>query len=101
MKDFLIVYFSRTGNCERAAKSLAQDLELNVCPIAANENWNGLPGILRYSLYKITKKQAAVTLDKRMLDAKRLILVSPLWDAQLALPVQTALLQWENKEIYL
>lgn len=88
---YKVVYFTRTGNSERIAKKIADSLSSEIVRIVDNMNWNGFFGFLKAGYYSISNKKVEINDIKNIESSDEIILVSPLWAGNLAVPVRVFL----------
>ncbi|HCO98058.1 MAG: Uncharacterized protein XD58_0045 [Thermotoga sp. 50_1627] len=76
--DWVIVYFTRTGNCERIAKKLAEMTAHPAIRLTDDVDWSGFFGFVKGGFYALTGKRTKITIEGR-LEADRVVLITPIW----------------------
>ncbi|WP_448523673.1 flavodoxin family protein [Pseudothermotoga sp.] len=76
--DWMIVYFTRTGNCERIAKKLAEMTAYPAVRMIDNVNWSGFFGFIKAGFYALTGRRTKITVEGK-LEADRIVLITPIW----------------------
>lgn len=98
MGKVLVVYYSRTGNTERAALELAQQLNADIEKIVDCENrkgaWGYIVGVKDASKEKTTVIEQPVY-EPRNYDL--IVLATPMWAGNIAPAIRTYVLYNRNK----
>ncbi|WP_041077774.1 flavodoxin family protein [Thermotoga caldifontis] len=76
--EWAIVYFTRTGNCERIATKLSEMTGYPAIRLVDDVNWSGFLGFIKAGFYALTGKRTRIRLEGK-LDAERIVLVTPIW----------------------
>lgn len=76
--NWVIVYFTRTGNCERIAKRLAEMTAYPLIRLTDDVNWSGVFGFIKAGFYALTGKRTNIKLEGE-LNADRIVLITPIW----------------------
>ena len=61
--DWMIVYFTRTGNCERIAKKLAEASGYPALRMIDDVNWSGFFGFMKAGFYAPTGKRTKIKVE--------------------------------------
>jgi hypothetical protein len=96
-----VYYFTRTGNCERIARKLAERLNCEPYSIRDNVDWQGLGAYFKFQAYAKGKKQLTVFCDGEPAKADVLIVVSPIWGSRLPPTVQKFLAPLALEKVHL
>lgn len=96
-----IVYFSRSNKTKMAAEKLSKLMNVKVYEVTDNMNWKGLIGYLRGGFYASTNRKVEITYDAECLDAKQLIVMSPLWAGGPSPAIRTFIRDNSDKNINL
>ena len=75
--------FSRSGNSERIAKKLADELSCPLFRISDDVNWLGFGIYFKFQSYLKRKKALTVICNGNPDHAHEIIVVSPIWGSQL------------------
>ncbi|MDI6863097.1 MAG: hypothetical protein QMC97_06940 [Pseudothermotoga sp.] len=76
--DWMIVYFTRTGNCERIAKKLAETTGYPALRMIDDVNWSGFFGFMKAGFYALTGKRTKIKVEGK-LESDRIVLITPIW----------------------
>ena len=74
-----VVYFTRTGNCERIANKIAEKLDAQLVQVTDNKNWKGPVGFIKGGFYSTAKRKVEIELEYPIQKDDMIIAVSPLW----------------------
>ena len=94
----LVVYYSRSGNTEKAAKYLAQKLAADLEKIEDNQNRSGILGYLKSGKQSMMRED--VEIIKPQFDASQydIVLVgTPVWSMTCCAPVKAYLKKYGGK----
>lgn len=92
--NVLVVYYSRSGNTEKVARSIAEALGADLEPIVDKTSRRGIRGYLRSGFEAATRRLTNIEQPKRDLSKYDLIILgSPVWDASMSSPMRTFLTQ--------
>lgn len=86
MMEYLIIYFSHTGNNRLLALDVARRLDADCCEIVERRRRSTLTIILDM-MFK--RRPSLEPLEKSPADYGHTVLVAPVWGAQVAHPMQT------------
>jgi flavodoxin len=76
--NWMIVYFTRTGNCERIARRLAETTGYPAVRMTDDVNWSGFLGFMKAGFYALTGKRTKITVEGK-LEADHIVLITPIW----------------------
>lgn len=88
MDNYHVYYFSRTGNSERIAKKLSDEMSCPLFRISDDVNWQGFGVYFRFQPYVKGKKTLTVICNGNPDNAREIIVVSPIWGSRLTPTVQ-------------
>ena len=97
----LIVFYSRTGSCEKIAKDLAKSLKCEVLMLNPKKNYKGLIGILKAGID--AQKKKSINLYSYDTDPKEydsVIICSPIWAGSLTPVIRSFLKNNSFKKTY-
>lgn len=77
--NYKVVYFTRTGNCERIANKIAEKLDGQLVQVTDNKNWNGPIGFIKGGFYSTAKRKVEIELESPIQKDDVVVAVSPLW----------------------
>ena len=77
--SYKVVYFTRTGNCERIANKIAEKLDGQLVQVTDNKNWKGPVGFIKGGFYSTAKRKVEIELEYPIQKDDMIIAVSPLW----------------------
>ena len=77
--SYKILYFTRTGNCERIANKIAEKLDGQLVQVTDNKNWKGPIGFIKGGFYSTAKRKVEIELEYPIQKDDMIIAVSPLW----------------------
>ena len=78
-----IYYFTRTGNCKRIAKKIADRLHLHPYAIEDDVDWKGIKAYFKFQAYAKGKKALKLRYEGDPPSMDRIILVSPVWGSRM------------------
>lgn len=91
MSDVLVVYYSRSGTTETAARRLANILDADLDEVVALQGYDGILGFLR-CVYQASRRERPDIATGKDPSRYRLVIVgSPVWAGCLAAPLRTYL----------
>ena len=99
MKNYLVVYYSKTGNSAFLAKKLCRALQADVKEIVPTPN-----GLFLLVLLSLLKVKVGVSLSKKEIASyDEIILFGPIWTAQLISPLRSIIAKCaqENRPVHL
>ena len=101
MKNYKVVYFTRTGNSRRIAEKLAKKLSCQIIEVTDNMNWNGIWGFIKGGYYASKNKVVAIKTSPELVDYDELIVVSPLWAGGIVPAMKELLKNVEKDKVHL
>ncbi|MBK5246649.1 MAG: flavodoxin family protein [Peptostreptococcaceae bacterium] len=101
MKNYKVVYFTRTGNSRRIAEKLGDKLACRVIEITDNMNWEGIWGFIKGGYYSSRNKVVTIKTSEEIADYDELIVVSPLWAGEIAPDTKELLKTVEKNKVHL
>jgi hypothetical protein len=82
---YKVVFFTRTGTCQRVAEKISDKLFCEAVQISDNKNWKGFLGFIKAGFYSSTNRNVKIDIPGNLLDAvDDYIVVAPLWAGGLA-----------------
>jgi menaquinone-dependent protoporphyrinogen IX oxidase len=104
MKSILIIYYSRTGNCEKIVSLLENELKEKKFSITTEKlipektNYQKISGFINASLSALKREKPPLKLlNNNIEDFDTVIIISPVWANTVASPVRTFLDNYKNK----
>ena len=101
MKNYKVVYFTRTGNCKRVAEKIANKMNCQIIEVTDNMNWAGLWGFFKGGYYASRNKVVAIKTSDTLEDYDELIVVSPLWAGGVAPDIKELMKIVEKDKVHL
>jgi len=101
MRQYGVIYFTRTNNSKRVAEKIAKKLSCEVVQITDNINWKGLLGYLKAGFYSMTNRHVDIEYLGNLDAVEEYIIVGPLWAGGLAPAMKTALSQFPRNKVHL
>ncbi len=86
-----IIYFSKTGNCNRIAHTLAQRMGVTPIEITSPVSWKGAIGYWRAAFYAMRGKEVPFALSADLPPESPVVVVAPIWAGKIAPPAATFL----------
>ncbi|WP_374389416.1 flavodoxin family protein [Brevundimonas sp.] len=91
MSDVLVVYYSRSGTTETAARRLANILDADLDEVVALQGYDGILGFLRCVYQAGRRERPDIATGKDPSQYRLVIVGSPVWAGRLAAPLRTYL----------
>jgi len=101
MKNYKVLFFTRTGNSRRIAEKLADKLSCQIIEVTDNMNWNGILGFIKGGYYASRNKVVVIKTNPELVDYDELIVVSPLWAGKLAPDIKELLKTVQKDKVHL
>ena len=101
MKNYKVLFFTRTGNSKRIAEKLADKLSCQIIEVTDNMNWNGILGFIKGGYYASRDKVVVIKTNPELVDYDELIVVSPLWAGKLAPDIKELLKTVQKDKVHL
>jgi flavodoxin len=101
MKNYKVVYFTRTGTSKRVADKIAQHLHTTPIKIMDHKKWGGVLGYIRAGFYSTIHRPVHITLSEAIDTYDIFIVVSPLWAGQTAPAVCAFFKQFPKNKTHL
>jgi len=101
MKNYKVLFFTRTGNSKRIAEKLADKLSCQISEVTDNMNWNGILGFIKGGYYASRNKVVVIKTNPELVDYDELIVVSPLWAGKLAPDIKELLKTVQKDKVHL
>ncbi|MCX7812865.1 MAG: hypothetical protein N2250_04345 [Pseudothermotoga sp.] len=76
--EWMIVYFTRSGTCERIAKKIAETTGFRAVRLYDDVNWSGFLGFMKAGFYALTGRRTKIEIEEE-LNADRFVLITPIW----------------------
>lgn len=93
----LVVYYSRTGKVKKAALSLANELNADICEIEDNDPRKGIFGFIRSGRQAAKNELADIKPIKGdMKDYELVALCSPIWAGKISSPARAFLNKYKS-----
>ncbi len=73
-----VYYFSRSGNCERIAKEIAQSHNVDACKIDDGKDWSGKASFIKAGAMSAKHEALPVTYPE-IQEGSDIVLVFPIW----------------------
>ena len=83
-----VYYFTRTGDCEKIASSIASQTGGRCCRIDDRQNWSGAAGFIRGGYYSASKKTLPAYYEKPE-EGDTVYLCFPIWAGSFPPAVRT------------
>jgi len=105
MKQYGVIYYTRTNNSKRVAEKISQKLARSssheLIQITDNINWKGFFGYLKAGFYSSTNKHVNIQINGSLDGFEEYIVVGPIWAGGLAPSVKTLLKQLPREKVHL
>lgn len=101
MKNYKVLFFTRTGNSKRIAEKLADKLSCQIIEVTDNMNWNGILGFIKGGYYASRNKVVVIKTSPELVDYDELIVISPMWANGLAPDIKELLKTVEKDKVHL
>lgn len=101
MKQYGVIYYTRTNNSRRIAEKIASQLSCEMIQITDALNWKGLVGYLKAGFYSMTDKHVAIQIMGDLDAVEEKIVVGPLWAGGLAPALRTLLNMLPRDKVHL
>lgn len=98
--EWLIVYFTRSGTCERIAKRLAEMTGFRAIRLYDDVDWSGFFGFIKAGFYALTGKRTKIKIEET-LDADRFVLITPIWAGNITPAARTFIEHFDPSKIFL
>ncbi len=90
MTKILVVYYSRTGNTEKVARSIADALHADIEPIIDKAQRKGIIGYLRSGYEAGRRRETSIRpLTHALRDYDLVVIGTPVWNANVSSPTRT------------
>ena len=95
----LVLYFSRTGNSKRIAQKISDRAGADLAEITDGKNWQGAWGFIKGAFYSVTWKTTnpKVTPKVDLQTFEKVVVVSPMWAANVSPAVFSLLMNQKDK----
>ena len=105
MKQYGVIYYTRTNNSKRVAEKISQKLARSssheLIQITDDINWKGIIGYLKAGFYSSTNRHVDIQINNNLKDFEEFIVVGPIWAGGLAPSVETLLKQLPRERVHL
>lgn len=87
--EYLVVFYSRTGNTKKIAKTIAQELNADIEEIQDIQNRKGPIGFIKSGREAMSEKLTQIKNTKDPSKYKTVIIGTPVWASNISSPVRT------------